>query len=40
MVRQRGYVELLTIFPDKRDETTKQFLAFLPTSGFEKLWGV
>jgi CRISPR-associated protein Cmr6 len=36
----RGYVELLTIFPDKTDQTTKDFLAFLPASGFEKLWGV
>ncbi|MEA5575950.1 hypothetical protein [Anabaena sp. UHCC 0451] len=39
-LRPKGYVELLTIFPDKRDETTKEFLTFLPTSGFEKLWGV
>ena len=41
-IKKKGkeYVELLTIFPDKTDETTKQFLAFLPTSGFEKLWGV
>lgn len=36
----KEYIELLTIFPDQKDETTKQFLDFLPSSGFEKLWGV
>lgn len=40
-IRRKGreYVELLTIFPDKRDERTREFLTFLPTSGFTKLWG-
>ncbi|TAE61377.1 MAG: hypothetical protein EAZ87_02415 [Nostocales cyanobacterium] len=41
MKRKRPeYIELLTIFPDKKDQTTREFLAFLPTSGFQKLWGV
>jgi CRISPR-associated protein Cmr6 len=40
MIRQKGYVELLTIFPDKKDQTTREFLAFLPTTEFQKLWGV
>ncbi|AFY30686.1 hypothetical protein [Calothrix sp. PCC 7507] len=35
----REYVELLTIFPDKRDERTQEFLTFLATSDFTKLWG-
>lgn len=40
MIRQgRKYVELITIFPDKQDERTQQFLTFLPTSNFIKLWG-
>ncbi|WP_017655706.1 hypothetical protein [Fortiea contorta] len=40
MKRQgRRYVELLTIFPDKKDERTREFLNFLPTSNFTKLWG-
>ncbi|MEH2378248.1 MAG: hypothetical protein V7K27_04985 [Nostoc sp.] len=40
MIRQgRKYVELLTIFPDKKDERTQEFLTFLPTSDFSKLWG-
>lgn len=33
------YVELLTIFPDD-SQTTKDFLKFLKTSGFEKLVGL
>jgi CRISPR-associated protein Cmr6 len=37
--KRKEYVELLTIFPDKRDERTQEFLTFLPTSGFTKLWG-
>ncbi len=36
----REYIEILTIFPDKNDQKTKEFLAFLPTSDFTKLWGV
>ncbi|MBD2388505.1 hypothetical protein [Cylindrospermum sp. FACHB-282] len=41
-IRRKGreYVELLTIFPDTRDERTQEFITFLPTSGFTKLWGV
>ncbi|MDH6058497.1 hypothetical protein [Umezakia ovalisporum] len=35
----RGYIELLTIFPDKNDEITQEFLTFLPTTDFTKLWG-
>ncbi|MBO1071863.1 MAG: hypothetical protein HEQ13_21935 [Dolichospermum sp. DEX189] len=38
--RGREYIELLTIFPDRRDETTQEFLTFLPTTDFTKLWGV
>ncbi|WGV28880.1 hypothetical protein [Halotia branconii] len=40
-IRRKGkeYVELLTIFPDKKDEITQDFLTFLPTSDFTKLWG-
>ena len=38
--RGREYIEILTIFPDRRDETTQEFLTFLPTSDFTKLWGV
>ncbi len=38
--RSKEYVELLTIFPDKNDEKTKEFLMFLPTTDFTKLWGV
>ncbi len=33
------YIELLTIFPDKSDEVTQNFLRFLQTNtAFEKLW--
>lgn len=41
-IRRKGreYIELLTIFPDRRDERTQKFLTFLPTSGFTKFWGV
>jgi CRISPR-associated protein Cmr6 len=41
-IKRRGgeYIELLTIFPDRRDETTQEFLTFLPTTDFTKLWGV
>ncbi|MEH2160088.1 MAG: hypothetical protein V7K38_03360 [Nostoc sp.] len=35
----REFVELLTIFPDKKDERTQEFLTFLATSNFTKLWG-
>lgn len=36
----REYVELLTIFPDKSDEITQEFLEFLQTCKiFTKLWG-
>ncbi|MDH6099864.1 hypothetical protein NWP21_13660 [Anabaenopsis sp. FSS-46] len=35
----REYVELLTIFPDKKDEITRDFLRFLGDSDFTKLWG-
>jgi CRISPR-associated protein Cmr6 len=40
-IRRKGkeYIELLTIFPDKKDEKTREFLTFLPTSDFTKLWG-
>ena len=38
--RSREYIELLTIFPDIRDERTQEFLTFLPTTEFTKLWGV
>jgi CRISPR-associated protein Cmr6 len=41
-IRRKGqeYVELLTIFPDKSDEITQEFLKFLQTSKiFTKLWG-
>ena len=38
--RGREYIEILTIFPDRRDEKTQEFLTFLPTSNFTKLWGV
>jgi len=40
-IRRKGreYVELLTIFPDSRDENTQKFLQFLPNSQFAKLWG-
>jgi len=40
-IRRRGtqYVELLTIFPDKKDEITRDFLRFLSDSDFTKLWG-
>jgi CRISPR-associated protein Cmr6 len=37
--RGREYIELLTIFPD-RSTSTQEFLAFLPNSGFTKVWGV
>ncbi|XZF65452.1 MAG: hypothetical protein ACSI46_12550 [Gloeotrichia echinulata DVL01] len=37
--KSREYVELLTIFPDKKDERTREFLTFLQTSEFTKLWG-
>lgn len=43
MIRQgnqrRQYVELLTIFPDKNDERTQDFLTFLATTEFTKFWG-
>lgn len=41
-IRRKGreYIELLTIFPDKKDEKTQEFLTFLTTSCFTKLWGV
>jgi CRISPR-associated protein Cmr6 len=35
----REYIELLTIFPDKNHEITQEFLTFLGTSDFTKLWG-
>ncbi|MEH2390950.1 MAG: hypothetical protein V7K21_04510 [Nostoc sp.] len=35
----KEFVELLTIFPDKKDEKTQEFLTFLATSEFTKLWG-
>jgi CRISPR-associated protein Cmr6 len=40
-IKRKGheYIELLTIFPDKKDERTKEFLQYLPTSEFTKLWG-
>ncbi|MBE9209697.1 hypothetical protein IQ244_25020 [Nostoc sp. LEGE 06077] len=40
-IRRKGreYVELLTIFPDKNDEKTQDFLKFIETSQFTKLWG-
>ncbi|MEH1896400.1 MAG: hypothetical protein V7K94_14085 [Nostoc sp.] len=37
--KEREFVELLTIFPDKKDERTQEFLTFLATSDFTKLWG-
>ncbi|WP_242039573.1 hypothetical protein [Anabaena sphaerica] len=40
MIYQKKYIELLTIFPDTRDERTQEFLTFLPTSDFTKFWGV
>ncbi|MEA5551634.1 hypothetical protein VB713_11695 [Anabaena cylindrica UHCC 0172] len=38
--RGREYIELLTIFPDKEDQITREFLTFLPTTEFQKLWGI
>ncbi|MBD2365138.1 hypothetical protein H6G36_28950 [Anabaena minutissima FACHB-250] len=37
--RDKDYVELMTIFPDKTDEKTQDFLKFLPNSKFSQLWG-
>ncbi len=37
--KEQEYVELLTIFPDKADEKTQEFLQFLETSNkFTRLW--
>lgn len=33
------FIELFTIFPDKSHAQTQEFLNFLPTSGFTKVWG-
>jgi hypothetical protein len=37
---ENGFIELLTIFPDKSSQT-RDFLTFLDSknSGFSKLWG-
>ncbi|MHC5675526.1 hypothetical protein [Nostoc sp.] len=35
----REYIELITIFPDRNDERTQDFLSFLPTTEFTKFWG-
>ncbi|MDB9375530.1 hypothetical protein [Nodularia sphaerocarpa] len=35
----REFIELLTIFPNKLDAQTQEFLEFLPSSNFTKLWG-
>lgn len=35
----REFIELLTIFPDKSNPQTQEFLEFLPTNDFTKLWG-